>query len=1174
MSEVGDDADDSAASDATAGSDATVTDDGVPVVQLPSTTFDLGEIACGQSASKGFTIANGGTGTLVVNASVTGAAFGISTTSLSIAPGASGTLTVQAVTSASALAGTQLSGALTLFTNDPANASLIVGLTATPSGAQLAFPPGAPAAVSFPSTEVGFAAAAVQVVLKNIGNVPATFTLGAPSDAEFTLSGSGQGANAIHLDPGAVYSTRAGFTPSASAGNQVSASSAITLTGSTCGTSLSSISLSGTVGRGQVTGWPSGPVDFGPADCGGAAPVYQLVVLRNGGATNATITSATITGPAGFTTDAQGLDIPAGLTADFKVYAPAVPMLSSLSPISATLTIVTDAEASPHTITLTEEPQGAVLAFDTSATPGFGSFGRVVLLQPESQTFSVVNTGTEPATVTLSPAASASSSALSPFEVSVPSFTIPGNSTQADSVVFAPTGATNTGAITMTATGTLCSALPSPLPLSGAGIGGGPSLTPTALAFAATCGGTAPQSQSFALSNQGSANLNWSMSAPTGPGAAYYQLSASPAPGLLIPGQSSTVTVTPSAIPSPAPSGNQSFYSARVTLTTDVPFDDPHFVNLSETPLGDQLELSVSDLRFGQFPIDTATVAQEFTLTNNANRGSPAANVSLSVTGSGASGYALGRAAVSNLAPGTESGGVGVTFEPTSAASYPADVSFTTSDSLCTPLPSPLQLTGTGTQGQVSVSATTLTFGTDANDPGGLVNCGATGLARTFTISNTGNQLVHVTALTLGLGASSPYALTGEATALPFELPIGGTTTLTVTPSAIPASVADPNDPTPFTDSLTVTTDAALDSPHRIALVMQARGAVIANTPLDTTWSFGTLGNGLIGTFSTTITNSGNAGASIAFQGLTNPTVFGLASAPTTVPPDGVTQVVGQFSPPATNQVWTDHGTLAVTPAEVFCEPLPASWNSPMISLSGSSISGSLPVTVAGSLTFPSSECGAAAPAAQSITLTNTTNIAYVFTAQLSSGAFYTLQNPTVGDASAGIIPGSGVVVLGVTPQTVTPGPTVVAGSAPYADDLVISIQSPTPSGVTIPISWTLDGAMLSLPEGLGPDRDTSGNLFYPADSQSGFTLPIANSGTASASVSFGIQPTGAFTFSPSPPVTVVPGITALPRLASAASSAACPAATTGSATFLYSGPVCRPIPFTQVSIDSCVGTF
>jgi hypothetical protein len=278
--------------------------------------------------------------------------------------------------------------------------------------------------------------------------------------------------------------------------------------------------------------------------------------------------------------------------------------------------------------------------------------------------------------------------------------------------------------------------------------------------------------------------------------------------------------------------------------------------------------------------------------------------------------------------------------------------------------------------------------------------------------------------------------------------------------------------------------------------------------------------------------------------------------------------------PPAANQVWNDHGTLVVTPALALCAPLPAAWDHPAITLTGSSIAGSLPVTVSGSLAFPATACGSGPPAAQSITLTNTTNVAYVFDAHLSSGTFFTLQNPVVGDASAGVIPGNGVIVLGVTPKAVTPGANVVAGAAPYADNLVVSIQSTPPSGVTIPIAWTLNGAMLSLPQGQGPNKDTGGNSFYPADSTSGFVLPMDNAGTASAQVSFGFQPSGFVSISPAPPITVEPGITALPRLVAAGAAATCPAVTSSTVTFLYSGPVCRPFPFSQVSIQSCTGAF
>jgi hypothetical protein len=82
------------------------------------------------------------------------------------------------------------------------------------------------------------------------------------------------------------------------------------------------------------------------------------------------------------------------------------------------------------------------------------------------------------------------------------------------------------------------------------------------------------------------------------------------------------------------------------------------------------------------------------------------------------------------------------------------------------------------------------------------------------------------------------------------------------------------------------------------------------------------------------------------------------------------------------------------------------------------------------------------------------------------------------------------------------------------------------------------------------------------------------NTGTGTATVSFGMQPTGAFSFSPAPPITVEPGILAYPVLSSANSDATCPALTPGSVTFLYSGPVCQPFQFSQVNVESCVGTY
>jgi hypothetical protein len=655
------------------------------------------------------------------------------------------------------------------------------------------------------------------------------------------------------------------------------------------------------------------------------------------------------------------------------------------------------------------------------------------------------------------------------------------------------------------------------------------------------------------------------MSDATGPGAAQYSVSANPPPGLLPPGAFATVNVTAYAIPSPAPKPTPSAFAAQLTITTDVPLDSPHVVPLGETALGDQLSFSTqSPLRFGQVPIDT-TLPQAFTISNNANVGSSAATVSFAVAGTGSSGYPT-PAPLANLAPGAAESDE-ITFFPTSNAVYPATLVATTTDALCAPLPT-LQLSGTGTQGTISVSATTLAFGTDMGDASGLVNCGASGPSHTIAVSNLGNQAAQITGLVLGQGAASPYSLSGSGTALPATLPIGGSATITVTPSPIPQNVANPNDPAPFSDTLTITTDAALDSPHTLSLVMQARGAIIANTPLATTWPFGTVSFGSIGTFTSSIRNTGNAGVSVAFGGLMEPSIFGIESNPTIAFADSVTSIVGQFIPPSSDGSWSDSGILSVTPEQVLCEPLPSQWNLPTIQVSGTSNSNPA-VTVSGTLIFPGTDCGSAAPAGQAVSLTNATNVAYAYETSFNVGQYYTVSSP-----ASGTLAGNGTTTLVVTPVTVVPGVGVTPGSAPYADQLLVTVATSPPTLLSVPISWTLDGAVLSLPSGAGTRLDQAGAHYYPADSTDGYLLPMANTGTSSATVDFAIAPVGSFSFSPAGSIQIIPGIGATPVLVGLDLDPVCPAVTIGTATFFYSGPVCQPFPLSQVKIEACFGTF
>jgi hypothetical protein len=1207
---------------------AVIPDAGFPVaVFSPDTPITFPLAACGQTTQPQLlTVTNNGTATLAMTMSSSlPAVFQVGST-LSVAPGTSATISLKAVIPQTAAANVDIQGFLSLFTNDPAHPNKTIQLIATPTGATLAFAPGSPMSFAFPSSGVGTPAPAQTVTLVNSGNAPGTFTFGAPADSDFSIDPSTTTAT---LMPSETWTVRAGFTAKA-AGKAGTTAAVEPPNQAVCGATLGTISFSGEGVTGAIKGWPSAPMDFGLADCGGSAGAGPLsFTLTNSGAADVHLTSVSLVGDGFGTTAAQGATVAANGSTTFQVTAPPVPQNAPLTPITASLTIQTDlVNDSPHSIQMTEEPQGAVLSFDQSAPLDFGS---VTLLQASAtKTFNVINKGTAAANIALAFVAASDAGAPS-FKVSPTRFRIPAggstSATQQVGVTFMPQAAgAATGAITLKAAGPVCSPPPDPIAVTGSGLGGGPSVVPGAITFNATCGGGTPQPQSFLVRNNGTADFTWNLTlgpnvqmagADAGPDAArdatadtgaaaapLYTISASPAPGLLIPGATSTVTVTGTAVLSPALNPDPAAFATQVTVTTDVPLDPPHVVTLGEIPVGDQLSLSLSGpLRFGQVPVSTP-IAQTFTVVNNANEGSTPANVSLVLSGSGAAGYTVVPSAVGSLgpaggAPVTET----VTFTPTSAIDYPATLGIQTTDPLCTALPASVPVSGTGTNGQAAISTSSLTFGTDPHDSAGLVNCASTGPVQTFTVSNHGNQAFNLTGLKLGKDPSSPF---NPVTASTMMLGIGvnaAPATITVTPRAIPATVADPTDAAKFSDTLTVTTDIQGDSPHVVNLVMQARGTVISNTSIATTWDFGTVSYGSIGTFTSSLQNTGNAPATIALTGLAQPSIFTLLAQPVTAPGNGpggaYTPITGEFIPPSANGSWSDKGALVITAPESFCGPPPTGWTvaagtaqpqwvGPSVAVSGLSNS-SPPVTIAGSLAFPATDCGGGATAAQGVTLTNQTNVSYPYSVSFSSGKYYTLSVPADGgsvDAGTGhgVLAANGTATVNVQPNTIAPGPGVVPGPAPYGDNLLVTVQNPGGAmpiaTFTVPISWALNGAVLSLPTGFTL-TDSGGNAYYPADSTGGFTLPVKNSGNETAGVSVDIVPSGSVTLSPTMPIQVNLGASTPIQLTAASSDVACspngtaaPAVTAVTATFLYTGAVCQPLPVSSVTIGACSGTF
>jgi hypothetical protein len=1019
-----------------------------PTAVFSTSLVDVGAANCGDTggATATFSVQNTGTAPLTVNANIGGSVFSAAPSPLTVAAGTSGTITITAVVPASATAGSAISGSMAITTNDPSNASATVPLSVTPTGATLTWATTSVTSANFGVQPENQAATPITLTLQNTGNATAAVTLGTPSDTQFSLATSGIGGGTTgSIAGGATLGLTAGFTPNST--TLSNATSSIGVTGVVCGTTLTSLAFSGQGGVGVVTGWPTGTVDFGPSACGGAAPGTQTFTLNNAGGIAAHVATVTFSGYAGYTSSAiVGSVIPASGSLVVTLGAPAIPFPSAVpGNYAAQVTYTTDiAGDTPHQVTLTEEASGAILAFDTSATPSFGNFGTVPAGTTTNQGFAVVNSGNAVSSVTLSSASPFSLAPAGPFNVS-------GGASQSDSASFAPqTFGAFSSAVHLTGTN-LCQPAPSDLPLTGTGQAGGISVSTQSLPFSVNCGATATPQQ-FIITNNGNTSMTWTAQLPNGTASDSIYAFA-PTTQTVAAGLTSTVTVSPLAMAQYPTSTNPSTYAESVTITTDIPNDTAHTVALSETPLGDILSVSPTSLPFGSNPISTNTAAQSFVVVNDANAGSPTANVTLSATDS--TDFPMS-ATSTTAAAGGQSTPVNVQFDaPATPGAYSSNIDLHTSDVLCAPLPtSPaVAATGTATQAGPSISPPSLDFQ--------LVNCGTTASPLQIQAGNTGTQSYTITALTLAKAASSYFTVTMSPTS--GVVTPGGQVIITVTPAAIPPSHTPVPDSATFSDVLTIATNANVSSPNTdVPISMGAQGIIISNNLASTTWSFGTVNFGSTGFYNNLIKNTGNDTAQVTLTGLNFSSIFGLQGQPVSVANGSVT-LAGTFTPPSGNGTWADQGTLTVAPAPgaVFCEPLPSSWQAPTINLSGTASNNPTVSISPSSITFPSANCGGSVPTGHSVTITNNSSSPQAYTASLGTGTYYTISSATPNP-----VPANGTATITVTPTVnLTSGAGASVGSSPYNDELVVTAAG---TQYDLPITMTVNGVVLTLNSGLG----------------------------------------------------------------------------------------------------------
>ena len=423
------------------------------------------------------------------------------------------------------------------------------------------------------------------------------------------------------------------------------------------------------------------PIDFGLADCGGSAPAAKTVKITNSGGGTVSWT-AELEAPGFSIVGATNGTFFGGGSVPVKVRASGIPATAAAGAVSlATLIVVID-KAKIFRIPLRVTAQGATL----TVTPGEAVFGEwPINTQAPDVPVAIKNTGNKDVTVSFS------QPKLTDFAL---------NWTGSPAAVTIAAGATVPGAVArfrpskltlqstsapITVTGAVCGTSPTAVAMNGKGTGGVVGVSPGQLDFGKVNCGTKAGFQVFTILNSGNSSFNWTGALGLGAGS-YFDIS--PAGGTVLAGSQTSVFVTPKDIPATSAVTNN-LYGDTLTVTTDAANDMPHAVPLLMGARGAILSFSVVPSDYGLKTIFGPSTVQMATVSNTGNA---AANVTL---GTGTGSFAVSP----NVSTSVSAGGTlnaNVTFSPASFDANNDQLTMSTGDVRCAPLPGGAALSGQG----------------------------------------------------------------------------------------------------------------------------------------------------------------------------------------------------------------------------------------------------------------------------------------------------------------------------------------------------------------------------------------------------------------------------------------------------------------------------------------------
>jgi len=675
----------------------------------------------------------------------------------------------------------------------------------------------------------------------------------------------------------------------------------------------------------------------------GAQPVEssssaKTVTLTNSGNAALSITSLAVSGANAnnfVESDNCGSSVAAGANCAINVtFKPVAPGTAT-----ATLNVVDNASANPQSVSLS----GTGAAAAVSLSPASLSFGNLALgTVSAAQTIILINSGN--AALSIAGLAVSGANAGNFIETNNCGSSVAAGANCAINVTFTPSvigAATATLNISDNVSGS-----PQTVSLSGTGASTAPAITvsPASLAFGSLSVGTASPAQTITLTNSGTAALSITSLAVSGSSASNFVESDNCGSSVAAGANCAiNITFTPSAS-GPA--------TAALYIADNVS-GSPQTVSLSGTGTAAAVSLSPASLAFGNLAIGTVSAAQTITLTNSGN-------AALSITGLSVYGANAGNFVESNNCGNSVAAGanctISVTFKPSASGAATATLGVADNASGS---PQAVSLSGTGTAAAVSLSPSSLAFGSLA--------IGTTSAAQTITLSNPGNAALSITGLAVSGANASNFVQTNNCGS---SVAAGANCTISVTfsPSASGAAAA----------TLSVA-DNISGSPQTASLSGTGTSTAPAVSLSPPSLAFGSLAVGATSTAQTiTLTNSGNSAlniTSLAFSGSNASNFAQTNSCGSSVAAGANCTISVTFKPSASGAA-----TAALSIADNV------SGSPQIVSLSGTGTSTAPAVSLSpASLAFGSLSVGIASTA-QTTTLTNSGNAALNVTSIAVSG--------------------------------------------------------------------------------------------------------------------------------------------------------------------------------------------